>query len=75
MISESKVSPNRENQTSKDDAGDVIAKNITATVVGMLSRFCRWFSITPESIKTHKPGVRPNSPPHPAGLPNNLDPG
>ncbi len=68
MKSESQVSPNRENQTSKDSAGDVIAKNITAAVVGMLSRFCRWFSVTPESIKTHKPGVRPNSPPPSGGF-------
>jgi len=41
--------------------GGMIANGITNTFVGVMAALCRWFEVTPDSLK--RPGTRANSPP------------
>ena len=46
--------------------GDSIAGGISALVIGFMAVLCRWFEVTPDSIK--KPGARGNAPPPSGGI-------
>jgi hypothetical protein len=45
-----------------------IARGIDSALVDCLAAFCRWFVVTPESIKQHKPAERGNTPPPTGGV-------
>jgi hypothetical protein len=45
-----------------------IVRGIESALVGCLAAFCRWFVVTPESIKQHKSAERGNTPPPTGGV-------
>ena len=41
--------------------GGMIANGITNAFVGFMAALCRWFEVTPDTLK--RPGTRSNAPP------------
>ena len=48
--------------------GDAIARGLVAVLCEHLAALCRWFLVTPESIRQQKPGCRGNTPPPTGGI-------
>ena len=48
--------------------GDAIARGLVSVLCGHLAALCRWFVVTPESIRRQKPGCRGNTPPPTGGI-------
>ncbi|MDH3661127.1 MAG: hypothetical protein OEU92_14065 [Alphaproteobacteria bacterium] len=53
-------------EPKKRSFGASIAGEISALVIGFMAAWCRWFEVTPDSIK--KPGARGNAPPPSGGI-------
>lgn len=52
--------------TRKRSLGEAIAGGISTLVINFMAALCRWFTVTPDSIK--KPGARGNAPPPSGGI-------